>query len=81
MGAIARNENKVRSQVTIRPQTKKWLALGDNISGRIDELVAKILKSELVGVSKLKEFQRQMYRLQLEVERLRSRWCVHSTVC
>ncbi len=44
MGAIARNQGKVRCQVTILPETKQWLARSGNLSGRIDELVAKVLK-------------------------------------
>jgi len=35
--------------VTILPETKEWLARGGNLSGRLDELVAKVLKGELVG--------------------------------
>ncbi len=72
MGAIARNENKVRCQVTIRPETKEWLARGGNLSGRIDQLVAKVLKGELVGVRKLEDMQREIERLEVEVDRLRS---------
>ena len=71
MGTITRNQGKVRCQMTILPDTKKWLALGGNLSARIDELVAKILKGKLVGVCKLEEMQREVERLQAEVERLR----------
>jgi hypothetical protein len=72
MGAIARNQGKVRCQVTIRPETKEWLARGGNLSGRIDELVAKVLKGELVGVCKLEQMQQEVKRLEAEVERSRS---------
>ncbi len=72
IGAVSRNQGKVRCQVTISPQTKEWLARGGNLSGRIDELVAKVLKGELVGARKLEELQREIARLEGEVERLRS---------
>ncbi len=72
MGSVARNQGKVRCQITILPQTKEWLAHGGNLSGRIDELVAKVLKGELVGARKLEELQREIARLEGEVERLRS---------
>lgn len=71
MGAVARNQGKIRCQVTILPETKEWLARGGNLSGRIDELVAKVLKGELVGARKLEELQREIERLETEVERLR----------
>ena len=72
MGAVARSQGKIRCQVTILPETKEWLSHGGNLSGRIDELVAKVLKGELVGARKLEELQREIERLEAEVERLRS---------
>ncbi len=73
MGAVARNQGKIRCQVTLLPQTKEWLARGGgNLSGRIDELVTKVLKGELVGARKLEELQREIALLEAEVERLRS---------
>jgi hypothetical protein len=70
-GAVARNLGKIRCQVTILPETKEWLALGGNVSGRVDEMVTKILKGELVGASKLEELQREVTRLEAELKRLR----------
>ena len=70
MGAVARNQGKIRCQITILPETKEWLARGGNLSGRIDEMVAKILKGELVGVRKMEELEREVQRLRAEVERL-----------
>jgi len=54
------------------PETKYWLARGGNLSGRIDELVAKVVKGELVGSRKFEEMHREVKRLEAEVERLRS---------
>ncbi len=73
MGAITRNQGKIRCQITILPETKEWLARGGNLSGRIDELVKKVLKGELVGARKLEELQREIERLEAEVESLRSK--------
>lgn len=70
MGAVARNQGKIRCQITILPETKEWLASGGNLSGRIDELVSKVLKGELVGVRKLEELEQEVHRLRAEVERL-----------
>jgi hypothetical protein len=72
MGAITRNQGKVRCQVTILPETKEWLARGGNLSGRIDEMVAKVLKGELVGVRKVEEMESEIVRLRAELERLKS---------
>jgi hypothetical protein len=55
MGAISRNHGKIRCNITILPQTKQWLAASGNTSERIDELVSKWLKGELVSKSKLDE--------------------------
>ncbi len=73
MGAITRNQGKIRCQITILPETKEWLARGGDLSGRIDELVKKVLKGELVGARKLEELQREIERLEAEVESLRSK--------
>ncbi len=70
MGAIARNQGKIRCQITILPETKEWLASGGNLSGRIDELVSKVLKGELVGGRKLEQLEREVQWLRAEVERL-----------
>jgi hypothetical protein len=70
MGAVARNQGKIRCQITILPETKEWLANGGNLSGRIDEMVTKILKGELVGVRKVEELEREVERLRAEMERL-----------
>ena len=48
LGAIARNKGKIKCSVTLLPETKAWLERGGNISGRIDELVAKIMSGQLV---------------------------------
>ena len=70
MGAVARNQGKIRCQITILPETKEWLASGGNLSGRVDEMVTKILKGELVGARKVEELEREVERLRAEVERL-----------
>jgi hypothetical protein len=70
MGAVARNQGKIRCQITILPETKEWLASGGNLSGRIDELVSKVLKGELVGGRKLEQLEREVQWLRAEVERL-----------
>jgi len=71
-GAVARCQGKVRCQITILPETKEWLARGGNLSGRIDEMVAKVLKGELVGVRKMEEMESEIVRLRAELERLKS---------
>lgn len=63
-GAESRRQDKVRCNVTIKPATKKWLAKGGNISGRIDEVVRRVLEGELVGVKKVRE-------LEVEIEKLK----------
>jgi hypothetical protein len=72
MGAVSRNQGKVRCQVTILPETKDWLARGGNISGRIDEMVKKILNGELVGIRKVEELQQEVVRLQTELAQLKN---------
>lgn len=48
MGAIARKQGKIRVNVTLLPETLKWLDSSGNRSERIDEIVRRILKGELV---------------------------------
>ncbi len=72
MGAVARNQGKIRCQVTILPETKEWLARGGNLSGRIDEMVKKILKGELVGIRKVEELEQEVVRLQAEISQLKN---------
>lgn len=62
-GAEARNQDKVRCTVTLLPQTKQWLARGGNISGRIDEVVGKILEGQLIGLKKVQELEAEIARL------------------
>lgn len=63
LGSESRRQGKVRCTISILPQTKKWLARGGNLSGRIDEVVAKILEGHLVGIKKLEELQAEIKRL------------------
>lgn len=48
MGAIARNQGKLRVTLTILPETKRWLASGGNMSERLDDMVRKVLKGDVV---------------------------------
>jgi hypothetical protein len=47
LGAIARYQGKIRQNVTIKPDSLEWLKKGGNVSGRIDELVARAKSGEL----------------------------------
>jgi hypothetical protein len=67
MGAISRKQGKVRCNVTILPETKRWLESGGNLSGRIDELVGRWLKGELISKTKLDEAIAQIKRLENEL--------------
>ncbi len=46
LGAKARNQDKVRHNFTIKPETIEWLKKCGNASGRIDELVAAAKSGE-----------------------------------
>ena len=48
MGAVARRQGKKRVNVTLLPETLRWLDKGGNRSEMIDEIVRRILKGELV---------------------------------
>ena len=73
MGSVARNQGKVRCTVTILPETKKWLARGGNLSGRIDELVGKYLKGDLVGIRALREIEERCQELEARLNFLNSK--------
>lgn len=62
-GGVTRRQDKIRCTVTLLPQTKEWLAKGGNMSGRIDEVVGKILEGELVGRKKIQELEAEIERL------------------
>ncbi len=47
LGAKARDQDKIRHNFTIKPETIEWLKKGGNASGRIDELVAAAKSGEL----------------------------------
>ncbi|MEH2295103.1 hypothetical protein [Nostoc sp.] len=78
MGAIARNQGKVRCNVTILPETKRWLEGSNNVSGRIDEMVSKWLKGELVGKSKLDEAEARIKALEEQLRTQQSTGTVES---
>jgi len=48
MGAIARRQGKKRVNVTLLPETLRWLDRSGNRSEMIDEIVRRILKGDLV---------------------------------
>lgn len=48
MGAIARSKGKKRVNVTLLPETLRWLDKSGNRSETIDEIVRRILKGDLV---------------------------------
>ncbi|WP_029630609.1 hypothetical protein [[Scytonema hofmanni] UTEX B 1581] len=73
LGATHRDKGKIRTNVTILPETKAWLERGGNVSGRIDEMVGKILRGELVGCSKLEDAHREIASLKALLEAGRSR--------
>lgn len=70
MGSVARNQGKVRCNVTILPETKAWLSKGGNLSARIDELVGKYLKGDLVGVRALREMEERCQELEARLNSL-----------
>ena len=49
LGPQSRNQGKVRRNFTLLPKTISWLERGGNASGRIDEMVGKILSGTLVN--------------------------------
>jgi hypothetical protein len=55
LGAVTRNKGKIKCSITILPETKAWLERNGNVSGRIDEMVGKILSGDLVGRRSLDE--------------------------
>ncbi len=64
MGAASRRQGKIRCTVTLLPESKAWLEKGGNLSGRIDEMVGKILKGDLIhrnaldkALEKIKELE------------------------
>lgn len=67
LGSIACTRGKVRSQITILPETKAWLARGGNISGMIDEMVANRLKNETASATDIEDLQREVQQLREEL--------------
>ena len=63
LAAPTRNKSKIRTNVTILPETKAWLERGGNMSARIDEMVAKILSGDLVPRTRLEELTRELEML------------------
>ncbi len=53
MGAVSRKQNKVPCNLTLLPETVAWLKKGGNASARVDEMVHKILKGELIHRNQL----------------------------
>ncbi|GAA6616434.1 hypothetical protein [Scytonema sp. NUACC26] len=53
MGAASRRQNKVACNLTLLPETVAWLKKGGNASARVDDIVHKILKGELVHRNQL----------------------------
>ncbi|MBW4597601.1 MAG: hypothetical protein KME46_33055 [Brasilonema angustatum HA4187-MV1] len=70
MGSVARNQGKVRCNITILPETKAWLSKGGNLSSRIDELVGKYLKGDLVGIRALREMEERCQELEARLSSL-----------
>ena len=49
LGSQARDQGKIKCTFTLLPNTISWLKQGGNASGRIDEMVDKILSGALVN--------------------------------
>jgi hypothetical protein len=73
MGAIARNQGKVSFNLTVLPETKKWLKSSGNASERVDLLVSKILKGELIGKTHLDRANAEIAALKVEIAALKSK--------
>ena len=67
MGSQARNQGKVKCNITILPETKEWLSRNGNLSGRIDELVGKYLRGDLVGSGSLREARERCKQLEAQL--------------
>jgi hypothetical protein len=64
MGAASRRQNKVPCNLTLLPETVAWLKKGGNASAKVDEMVGKILKGDLIqrnaldkALEKIKELE------------------------
>lgn len=60
MPAASRRQNKVTCNLTLLPETIAWLKKGGNASARVDEMVGKILKGDLVHQNTLNKLQNQL---------------------
>ncbi|MCP6758788.1 MAG: hypothetical protein NHB32_08460 [Fischerella sp. CENA71] len=69
LGAVSRKKGKVRVNVTILPETKQWLERSGNVSERIDDMVCKILKQELIGRHKLDTALQRIAELENEIKK------------
>ncbi|MEH2023926.1 hypothetical protein [Nostoc sp.] len=78
MGSIANNRDKIRCNFTLLPETKKWLAASGNASERIDDMVSKWLKGELVGKGKLDEAEAKIKALKEQLGEQKSTGMVES---
>ena len=63
LGSKARYTGKERHNYTIMPATHEWLASGGNASLRLDEVVGKILRGELVGVERVRKLEAEVTSL------------------
>ena len=70
LAAAARDKGKIRTNVTILPETKAWLERGGNVSARIDELVKKILEGELVPLGKYNAALEEIAKLKAEIGKI-----------
>jgi hypothetical protein len=70
LGAKSRKQGKVRVTVTILPETKAWLEKNGNLSGRIDEMVTRYLKKDLVFREEYNEMLDQLKLLKELVNKI-----------
>jgi len=73
LGAASRKSEKERHCYTVKPETHQWLANYGNASGRLDELVGKILAGELTSINTVRTLEAEVDRLKLEVRRLKEK--------
>ena len=72
LGAIYRNKGKIKCSITILPETKAWLTRGGNVSGRIDEMVDRIVLGDLVPRGRLDEAKKQIESLKAKLKALKT---------
>lgn len=63
LGGKSRYVGKERHAYSILPATHEWLASGGNASQRLDELVGKVLRNELVSIERLRRLEEEITRL------------------